>query len=554
VRSFISLFRLYVATTYQPGAILAWFKQGPKGVAKALGAAVLALYVIAAFSAFLLLSSYQTYAALEPLGLEAVVLQNGVVTATAITVILGFITCLTTYFMSGAESFLLSLPLSPRALFGSKLGLVYLSEAVMAFLLVAVSTGVYAYFEHPGPLFYAYALLIAAFTPLLPLAAFYAVLVPLMTTVRFLRRKDAVMVIGGVLGIGLAIGWQIFYQKMMRSASDPQWIMDNLANPNSILARFGAAYPPAGWAAGALSGYASGIGALKLLAFLGLQVAVIAAAVLVLSGPYARSLTSFDETVVVRLKDSGSFIKAGFSRRTLFAASLKREMLIMLREPTYLLNGPFAIVLMPLVFGAMYLSMKDEFLKDLPFLADGSAVGVMAIAAMGLSAFLGGMTSIACTSISREGQQFRFLKSLPMGSLPYLGAKLVHGLLYAAFAAVIGPVLVSFISPLGWGRATLAGLAGFGISSLLNVIGLALDTLNPKLDWPNPTAAMKQNPNALVMAFACMGAAGGMIALGIWRQDWPAFLPLVAVGGMALAALGFIAYLPWANKRLADIE
>jgi ABC-2 type transport system permease protein len=554
VRAFFSLLKLYLTSTYDFGTFFSWFRQGPKGLAKGLGAIILFLYVIAAFGFFLFISSYQTYVSLKPFNMEAVVIQNGIVSATVITWVFGFITCLATYSMTGAESFLLSLPLKPRALFGAKFALVYVSEAAMAFLMVAVSTGVYAFFERPGPLFYAYALFIAILTPLLPMAAFYFILVPLMKTVRFLRRRDVVTILGGVLGVGLAMGWQLTYQRMMMRMGDAEWVLKNLADPGSAMARLAGAFPPARWAAQALNGYSTAGGAGAFFLYAGVQVTALALALLVLAGPYARSLTSFNETYITKLKDSGGFIGASFKGRSQFAACLKREILIMLREPAYLLNGPFVIILMPIIFSVMYLSLREELLKDMPFLTESASLNARSIAAMGFAAFLGSMTSITATSISREGKQFWFVKSLPLKPLPYLGAKLAHGLAYCVFSAVAAPILISLIAPLGAVKCVLAGFAGFGISAFLNVAGLFMDTLNPRLEWPNAMVSIKQNPSAVVAALGGMAFVGGICALGGFLSERSFFLPLVGAAGTVLAAIAFRLYYPWARKRLEALE
>ncbi len=552
MRAYLSLLRVYLSSTYDLGTFLGWFRQGPKGIAKGLGAVLLFLYVLAAMGFMLLLISFNTYVALEPFGLQAMVLQNGVITATALSWIFGLITCLATYFMSGAEGFLLSLPLGPRALFGAKFSLVYASEAALAVLMVAVSAGVYAYFELPGPLYYVYALLAALLTPLLPMAVCYFLVIPLMTALRFLRRRDTVMILGGILGVGLAVGWQLLNQRIMLNMRDTAWVLANLADPDSAMARLAAAYPPARWAASAMGAGAAGV--LDFLRFAGLQLLALALAVILLSGPYVRSLTRFDESPIARLRDPRAYIGAGFRSRSQFAAGLKREFLVMLREPAYFINGPFVVILMPAIFAAMYMGMREEFLKDMPFLAQPEALSLMSVVAMGFAAFLGSMTSINATAVSREGKQLQFLKSLPLAPLPFFGAKLAHGLIYSALGSLVGAGFIVFVSRLGFARALLSAFAGFGISSLLGVLGLALDTAIPRLDWPNPTVAIKQNPTAIAASLGGMAMVVGISVLAYFFRDWPPLLPFIGACGCAAAALAFRLYLPWAAKRLDAIE
>lgn len=554
MRAFLALLKVYVVSTYNPRAVVDAFKDGPKGIAKGLGMAVLVLYLVGAFGAMMFISSYSSYAALKSVGLQKLVLLNGVSSATAIVLILGFITCLATYFMSEAESVLLAMPLRPRAFFGAKFAMTYLSEAALAILMIGVSAGVYAWFERPPLLFYPYLLAIALATPLLPLSAFYLLLVPLMTRVRFLRRKDTVIVLGGILGIVLAMGWQIFYQKMARNSGNVEWLLASYAEPDSILQRFTRFFPPAVFAAEALSAPQRLGGLGYLAAFLGTQAAALAAALLLLPGPYSRSLTGFNESFMKRLASSSAFIGKTIRSRSALASSFLREWRQMNREPVFFLNGPFIVFLMPLILGAVYGSMRAEFVRDIPGLSGPGAVPVLGLVAFGLSAWLGSGNGVACTSISREGAQFAFLKSLPLDIRAYVGAKLLHGMAFGLVAAIAGPCLVAFLFPLPFAAALQAGYGAFGISTLLNVAGLALDTAFPRLSWPNPTVAIKQNVNYVVMILGGMALIGGLCVLLFPLVGLPWLLSLVGTAGLGLSAGLYALYLRWAPGRLSRTE
>ncbi len=554
MRIYFAVLKVYISSLFDPRSLIASFRSGPKGIAKGVGIIALALYIIGAMAFLPLSIAVQTYQGLKPLGLESLVILNSVISATALTLFLGFITCFSTYFMTAAETYLLALPFKPRSLLAAKLSIVYISECALAFLFLASSLGVYAWFEHPGPLFYIYAALIILTTPLAPIALFYTLLVPLFSLVRWLRRKELIFIIAGIFGVAMALGLQLYYQKQMLGAQDPTWIIANLSSPDSILSRFAAAYPPALWAANALSKTGETAGFTEILKFIGLQAAAITAAIFLLAPSYVKSLATYGESAVRKLKDSRAFIGAGFRRSSRFRACLRRELRTMLNEPVFFFNGPFIIALLPLIFSIMYLTMKDEFIKELPFLSNPSALPLMTLAASAFAAMLGAMTSVSSTAVSRDGGQFGFLKSLPFTPLSYWGAKYAHSLIYAALSAIISPALLSLISPLGYSRALVAGFAGFGLSALLNLANLVVDTAFPHLNWNNPTVAMKQNPNAVIGAVGGMIFVAGFAYLGYLNLGNEWFLPLSGVLGFTLSAGGFIALLPWAGKTLAARE
>jgi ABC-2 type transport system permease protein len=288
----------------------------------------------------------------------------------------------------------------------------------------------------------------------------------------------------------------------------------------------------------------SGLG--YLAAFLGTQALSLAAALLLLPGAYARSLTGFNESFLKRLASSSDFIGRNFRARSPLASFFLREWRLMNREPVYFLNGPFIIFLMPIILGAAYGSMRKELIADIPALMGPGAAPYIALAAFGMAAWLGSGNGVTCTSFSREGKQLAYLA--------FLGAKLLHGLSFALFAALTGPALVAFLLPLKAVDAIQAGFGGFGVSALLNVAGLFLDTANPRLSWPNPTVAIKQNTNYLLMVLGGMALVGGLCVLLAFFIDVPFILGLAGLAGLALAAGLYALYLKWAPGRLGRIE
>jgi hypothetical protein len=68
--------------------------------------------------------------------------------------------------------------------------------------------------------------------PLVPLAFSYAVLVPVMSTSRWLRRKNTILYIGGFIGLALALGFNFYLQRMMSRINDPVLLQKMLSKVN----------------------------------------------------------------------------------------------------------------------------------------------------------------------------------------------------------------------------------------------------------------------------------------------------------------------------------
>ncbi|MBN2874378.1 MAG: hypothetical protein JXM71_04725, partial [Spirochaetales bacterium] len=236
---------------------------------------------------------------------------------------------------------------------------------------------------------------------------------------------------------------------------------------------------------------------------------------------------------------------------------VKREFDMMNREPMYLLNGPFIVVMLPLIMGIMYVVQKDAFLGD-PDLGGIMAMvqggfGVVLAALVG--AFMGSSTSITCTAVSRDAKALPFIKSLPVTPGAYMLAKLGHALIFGVIGSAIGAGLVALLMRMSIADALTGFVVALSLSSLLNMGGLWLDTANPRLSWDNPIAAMKQNPNAILAMLGSMGLMGGAgwlvfkLSLGTTGFAlWFGVVPAIVFG--VLLAL----YPRYADKRMAQME
>ncbi|HOX92894.1 MAG TPA: hypothetical protein PLC54_08210, partial [Spirochaetales bacterium] len=104
-------------------------------------------------------------------------------------------------------------------------------------------------------------------------------------------------------------------------------------------------------------------------------------------------------------------------------------------------------------------------------------------------------------------------------------------------------------------RIAGAVFIALSMSALLNLLGLWLDTANPRLSWDNPVAAMKQNPNSMIAVLADMVIVGlvGFLAFKTGMSDTQAVLYLGLLP-LVVFALLLLPYPRYAAQRLASID
>lgn len=576
MKVFLSLSKLYISSFYNlpgrkapreaispdgksSGSTSPRAKPAAREILKVAGIAVLTVLLVVNFGYLFVMINLNLYAGLSMAGMQELLILNAAVMATMLTVVIGFMMALSSYYLNDMELLLLSMPINPRSLLGAKFVAVYFSEAAFSLFFMVTTMIIFGIKEGPGPLFYVQGTLAGLLLPFPALALCYFIQIPLLSFARFLKNKKNIMLVAGVLGLVLGLGVNVYFQKMMPPVGDPSGRAALFAGPDSLVAAFGRSYPPALFAWQAMTATSVSASLLSLLALAASCLLAPVLLVVLLSGVYARSLTGFNESHIKKLDkaDADAFIARRLRSGNAFLALVRREFSMMNREPMYLLNGPFIVVLMPVIVGIMFVVQKDalmseESLAGVAMLLEG---GFGAVVAGLAGAFLGSSTSIACTAVSRDAKALPFMKSLPVTPGAYMMAKLGHAMIFGIFGSVVGVGLLTLILKIGAADA-LAGVAvSLSLSSLLNLAGLWLDTANPRLSWDNPIAAMKQNPNAVIAILASMGVLAGAgylsyrFALGsgafaLWFGAVPALI----------FSLLLVPFMKYAHNRIATME
>lgn len=526
----------------------------PKTVLKTLGIAILAALIVADLGFVFVMMNVSLYNGLKPAGMQEFVLLNAATMSAVMVFIFSFLIALSMFSMSGIESGFMSMPFSAAEMLAAKMVSVYCSEAILSVFFMGVSMAVYAIYEHPPFMFYLNGLLSSIALPLVPVAVAYAILVPFMNASRYFRNKNFLLVTGGFLGIGASLAFNFYIQSVMMKVQNPANIA-LIASPSSFVSAFGKAWWPSwlAWKSLSASGSLAGFGAALANIALGLLACTLVA--LVFGKLYIRSLQTFNESTFSRKALTAVQKDRFFRGRPVLASLLMREIRLMNREPMYMLNGPFIILLLPVILAVTFIAQRQNFgnlaselLPRLP-----SHAGYLIAAAFG--AFLGSSTSIACTAVSRDAKALPWLRSMPVSAKLYFGAKLLHAELFSVFGALVGCGSGIFLLRLGAGDSIAAILLALLFSSTLNLAGLWLDTANARLAWDNPIAALKQNPNAVFIILGSMGVIA-LCGVASAKMKLPHYGYGLVFGGIFLAAgiLCGILFPKYAEKKLEYLE
>lgn len=474
-----------------------YYRQNPKEFLKAIGFIVLILFSLSGLFSMNVVFYKNLFLALKPANLESTVLALGAVNTVLIILALGVIAILSGYYYDGAE-YLLTLPLKGRELLGAKILVNYFYHLPIAVLFFGIPAGVYGYFGGEGFYYWVTAFLNLLLLPVLPLTLVFIAFVLIFRSFSFARKKDLLMYVGGIIGLGAAILIQKFSNTVQLAEKNPGMLVAKFSDPNLINLKLYKIYLPALLTVKSLTGEDVTIKAFSLGANIILSLGLLALGLYILGRAYEKSLKVGTEGGGGRRRVKGELT---FTPKPVFTSNLLREIRLMNREPVYFLNGPLVIIIIPFVFGISFYFQGITGLSEIKKLLGNKAFENYLLAGLlSLGVFLAAATNITSTAISREAKELYYLKSLPVSEKTWLLGKLAHGYVFGIIASLfaVGGAFLLKIS----GLKALFILPAVLLSALpVLAAGLLLDLKRPYLNWDHPQKAFKQNLNATVGIF-----------------------------------------------------
>ena len=377
-----------------------------------------------------------------------------------------------------------------------------------------------------------------------------------MRFVNLRKNKDLLAVIGGFAGLAIGLGSNYFVQRIPKTGEEA--FFKNLLRQTDLFDMIGSKFPPGLWAALGLSRPGiEGVGYFAL--FIGLCVLLVFLLMFLGNRFFYKSVLSGQE--VVRRRRAVPIDAWGRKRIgsvTPLMALLVREWRLFFRTPVFVMNGITGAIMGPFMI-IVTLFGKDRQSSEIFLVLNNPQFALpVALAAVGLMLFAGGMNITASTALSREGAGFWISKMIPVTPRIQVAAKLLHSSVVAALCmAATGVALMIFIKLVFW-RLLVAFILGILGSVLITVLGLLIDILRPKLEWTNPQEAVKSNLNGflgIMVTFAVIGIlalASVLLILGGLHEG----LVYTLLGAVIIAAavpliLGLFAL---ADRRYKGLE
>ena len=464
-----------------------------------------------------------------------------VVLSTAGTLIMAFFFIMSSLYLGRDTVFLASMPVKARTVLGAKLTQVWISETLIDAVILLPACILYGTRVGAGADFYIRMVLVWLLIAILPIciAAFFSAF--LIRLSALWKHREMFMTVGGIalflvymfvmMNVGSVTG---------DSAESGEMIRNFILNNSERIKGMTGLFPPAGWAAEGLLG---DWGQLALYAAVSAAAAVLLIGVL---GIFYRRLSLLQSETPQATGKKG--IQEGSIREgNAFRACLKREILTILRVPSYAINilpisfmPVLIIVLMGATFSRTASSNGGETLQTL--LSKLNPALIMCILAAAV-AYMSGMNPALSTAVTREGRGHDFIKALPVSARTLIHAKLAVGLGLVAFGVIAAGIGLMILVP-GFTIETVLALVltlvyCFGCSCL----ALSRDVKKPRLDWVTEQEAVKQNFGVLISMLVSWGILCALAGVSyLMLSQGMTLIPVFAVLLAILAVIGYISY------------
>lgn len=495
------------------------------------------LFLLLAFSIGAL--DLPIYASLKMVNMQSLLLVLNYSLVAFVIFFFGVFYVMNIFYFSKDIDYLLPLPVKPETIIASKFVVTLLYEYFIEGIILLPCTFIYGISSSASPLFYVYSIILMIFLPILPLCIALLLSILVMPLINLSKNKDFFKIIGGILALVFAFGFNIVANLGARNAGQMSSSLKSLSNS------VGSIFPGGKIAAEALINCSSFYGFLQLVIFVLMNILSFVIILVLSNALYFKGVVGLSESGSKRKAMNEAELSKAVSRKSVVVSYTIKELKLLFRTPAYFINCVIIVLIWPLVIiMPMFFSShqnsgpsKDQLIS---LFASSSNYPIVIAAAAAFGVFVGCMNVVTCTSISREGDNFFVMKYIPVPYKQQITAKILSGVVIALVGQILLVITAAIIMKMPIYISilcTIVGLAGMFFSA---TIGILIDIMMPKLEWDNEQKAVKQNLNVLFAVIpALIVGVITVVPIAIMR---PNFIVTFVVLLVIYSVIDFVAY------------
>lgn len=424
------------------------------------------------------------------------------------TIFFGLATYVQIMYFSKDNEIILTLPVDKKAVFLSKLAVVYVSNLLVSTLIILPSVIVTAIAlsmnNYAVPLIYYFLMPVAIFIlPVLPLLLTSLISFPIMKLISYFKKHPllgtlvlAVFIVTFIICVYIPI-FSMQGGGMGSSVVLPQEIVTKVLSSGNYM-----------YNVNFLSKAMMGINwALNTFIFLIISIGSLGICLVLAHFLYSNSNAMLVEGGGIQKNEKA--IKAAdkqFSKRKSYVII---ELKSILRNTSLSLNSLMSLIMVPIFVFLYNVILSKSF--EMGMEGGHSSLFTTAMCSFFSITMLGGTNMVATMCFSREGNNFQLLKTYPISIKEILWAKLR----FADIVSLTGTILSGIVFA-ATTKGNIIDMIMFVITIglfciCINAFAVSRDLKNPKLNWINVKELTKNNFSSIIPMLISMPA--GLVAI-----------------------------------------
>lgn len=500
---------------------------------------------IAAYLMFMIWSGANSFLEkLAPMNLGYLLLAMATMGISLITILEGIYKSGPLLFNCKDDQLLLSLPIKRRTVVFIRILKLYVFELLYNSMFLLPVMVAYVRWGNVGPTYYLTCFVMLLMLPIIPIVI--SCIIGAITSgisSKFKYKNVVEIVISMIALVG------VFYFSF-KVEDVFNYLLANAESINDfIIKRY---YP-----AGVFSKLVIDFNVKDLLIFISVNIAVMAATILVL-GKFYFSINSKLKSVNTS-KVHSKVEPLNFKAKSQTNSLIRKEINTFFKTPVFIVNAGFSLVLFLVL--AVLMAIRFDSVATI-LINEESGLGIakeliynnLSIIIFALITFGTFMTSITSSIISLEGRNISILKSLPIKTKTILMAKVKAALLITTPAILVGDLILFIRFRTNIFEALLLVVLSILMPLISHFLGIIINLKYPKLEWESPAEVVKQSTSSFIAVM--LGMVLLMIIVGITcaliGKILPIFVLLVATGISGL--INLILYLYLTKRSVKDFN
>lgn len=423
-------------------------------------------------------------------------------TAAGIVLIFGIISLITTLYLSKDTDFYSVLHIKQSTVFAAKLSFVYISETVIVTAIVLPIMITFGAVTKAWAWYYIISLLMLAIIPAMPLVLAAIVAIPVMFIASKVKHRSAVALAFYTLLFGGFFGAYLYFVFASTNSSvSPEEIEKAMSGALGIMYAF-YPYTALSMSVFGVSSYGLGVGAstaVNLLIFVGSSAALLVILMLAAKFMYTQSVKANNQT------NNATAKKGEFKSSSAIKALMKREYISSFRTVQVAFQC-YAVMILPIIMSVALSIVFGNIIKDINSVGVGFDTRFFTMCTMcALMAMIATIGNAASTTFSREGKAISSLKILPVDIRGILKSKLLAWMAIGVPVSAIAVVIVNVMN-FDLQLTLLSVFSLIPLSVVFIVFGALWDLSAPKLNWTDPSQAIKHNGHVTIGQLICIGS------------------------------------------------